>query len=107
MITAAHEMLRVARQNGADLAILMDISAACGSQVIYKGSRSRSRLYQASQGVCAALLIKAGIPVVSQRDFKTLHAVKRKLVPRLPPGDGLRDHHEGDWYRDYFVLAGG
>jgi uncharacterized protein YbbK (DUF523 family) len=106
MIAAAHEMLRVARQNDADLAVLMDISAACGSQVIYKGTRSKSRVYQASQGVCAALLIQAGIPVISQRDFKTLHAIRRKLDPQLPPGDDLRDHHEGDWYRDNFVSAG-
>lgn len=103
MIAGAHEMLRVARQNGADLAVLMDMSAACGSQVISKGSRSqKDRIYQASQGVCAALLVQEGIPVISQRDFKTLHAIHRKLDPQFPSRDDLRDHHEGDWYLDYF-----
>jgi uncharacterized protein YbbK (DUF523 family) len=106
MIAGAREMLRIARQSDADLALLMDMSAACGSQVISRGFRSRTGTrYQASQGVCAALLTQEGIPVVSQRDFKTLHAIRRKLDPRLPARDDLRDHHEGDWYRDYFAAA--
>jgi len=101
MIRAAQKMLSIAQENTCELAVLMDISAACGSQVIYAGARPKAR-YQASQGVCAALLVESGIPVISQRDFKTLYYIKRKLQPQLPLRGDLRDHHESEWYRDYF-----
>jgi uncharacterized protein YbbK (DUF523 family) len=101
MISAAQEMLRIAQTAKADLALLMDISAACGSQVIYTGAR-QFEVYQASQGVCAALLTERGIPVVSQRDFKTLDLLYAKLDPTHEPDVGLLDHHESDWYRGYF-----
>ena len=55
MIAAAHHMLEIARANEVRLAVLMDISAACGSQVIYRGARSTAA-HQIGQGVCAALL---------------------------------------------------
>ena len=41
MLGVAETMLRVAQKNDVHLALLMDISAACGSQVIYDGPRSR------------------------------------------------------------------
>ncbi len=104
MIEAAQKMLRIAHENACEVAVLMDISAACGSQVIYAGARPEAR-YQSSQGVCAALLIESGIPVISQRDFKTLYYIKRKLQPQLPHRDDLRDHHESEWYRNYFGLT--
>ena len=101
MIEAAQKMLSIAQGNACEVAVLMDISAACGSQVIYAGARPTAR-YQAGQGVCAALLTESGIPVISQRDFKTLYHLKRKLLPGLPPRGDLRDHHESEWYRNYF-----
>ena len=101
MISAAGEMLRLAQANKVHLAVLMDISAACGSQVIYAGAR-KSGVYQPSHGVCAALLVKNEIPVVSQRDFKTLNGLFRKLDPARDLRTDLRDHHESDWYRGYF-----
>lgn len=101
MIAAAREMLRVARLHDVHLAVLMDISAACGSQVIYRGARP-SAPYQAAHGVCAALLIENGIPVVSQRDFKTLDRVMAHLDPAHQPDPAARDHHESDWYVGYF-----
>jgi uncharacterized protein YbbK (DUF523 family) len=104
MIAAAQEMLRIARESRADLAILMDMSAACGSQVIYNGAR-RAAPYQAAQGVCAALLLQAGIPVVSQRDFKTLDRIRCKLDPERKPTPALRDHHQTEWYLGYFPAA--
>ena len=75
--------------------------AACGSQVIYRGARSTSA-HQIGQGVCAALLVRNGIPVVSQRDYKTLNAIFRKLDPRFRARPELIDHHEIAWYRTYF-----
>jgi uncharacterized protein YbbK (DUF523 family) len=105
MIAAAHEMLRMARQHLADLAVLMDMSAACGSQVIYSGAR-RNAPYQAAHGVCAALLVQEGIPVVSQRDFKTLDQIRCKLDPERKPTPALHDHHQTEWYRGYFRASG-
>lgn len=101
MIAAARRMLQVAQDHDARLAVLMDISAACGSQVIYNGARTLG-VYQAGQGVCAALLVRHGIAVVSQRDQRTLHAVLRKLDPALQPDPELRDHHEAAWYMATF-----
>jgi uncharacterized protein YbbK (DUF523 family) len=109
MLAAAHRILKIARENDAHLAVLMDISAACGSQVIYRGARSRAA-HQIGQGVCAALLVRHGLQVISQRDYKTLTAIFQKLDPMYqPPADlieryniDLMDHHEIDWYRAYF-----
>jgi uncharacterized protein YbbK (DUF523 family) len=105
MVAAAHEMLRIARESHADLAILMDMSAACGSQVIHNGPRPGAP-YQAAQGVCAALLAQEGVPVVSQRDFSTLDRIRCKLDPERKPTPNLRDHHETEWYRSYFPTSG-
>ncbi|MGH6970325.1 MAG: DUF523 domain-containing protein, partial [Caulobacteraceae bacterium] len=101
MIAAAHRMLELARAHAVHLAVLMDISAACGSQVIYRGARSRAA-HQIGQGVCAALLVRNGVPVVSQRDTRTLNAIFRKLDGKTGARPDLTDHHEIEWYRTYF-----
>lgn len=102
MLGAAQAMLRVAQDNDVRLALLMDISAACGSQVIYDGPRSMGR-HQAGQGVCAALLIRNGVRVLSQKDHRTLDAVLSKLDPTHQADDpATRDHHESPWYVDTF-----
>jgi uncharacterized protein YbbK (DUF523 family) len=101
MLGAAQVMLTLAQQNDVRLALLMDISAACGSQVIYLGRRSDGR-HQAGPGVCAALLIRHGIRVVSQRDHRTLDALLRKLDPAHRPDPAARDHHETPWYVETF-----
>jgi uncharacterized protein YbbK (DUF523 family) len=97
MVRAAHRMLEVARAHDAQLALLMDISAACGSQVIYDGPRHLG-IYRAGPGVATALLVRSGLPVVSQRDYRTLGVILRHLGrPDLALPDG-QDHHESDWY---------
>jgi uncharacterized protein YbbK (DUF523 family) len=101
MLTAARAMAALARDNHVRLALLMDISAACGSQVIYDGFRSQQR-YQVGQGVCAALLIRNGIKVVSQRDYRTLDRLLSKLDLAHLPSPSARDHHETEWYVDTF-----
>jgi uncharacterized protein YbbK (DUF523 family) len=101
MIAAAHRMLEIARANDVRLAVLMDISAACGSQVIYRGARATAA-HQIGQGVCAALLVRNGVPVVSQRDTRTLNAIFRKLDGKSGMRPELTDHHEIEWYRTYF-----
>jgi uncharacterized protein YbbK (DUF523 family) len=101
MVRAAGAMLELARQHEVRLALLMDISAACGSQVIYDGRR-RLKMYRAGAGVAAAVLIRGGLSVVSQRDFKTLRMLFARLGrPDLAPPETI-DHHETAWYRDYF-----
>lgn len=79
----------------------MDISAACGSQVIYLGARSMG-VRQAGQGVCAALLIRNGVRVLSQRDYQTLGSIIHTLDPSYRPDPDARDDHESDWYKQHF-----
>ena len=97
MIEAGHAMLALAHREQVQLALLMDISAACGSQVVYLGNRSGGGVYQAGQGVCTALLIRHGIPVVSQRDHRSLGRIIAKLDPSYEPDTPAIDHHETDW----------
>ena len=101
MVGAAHSMLDLAIEQGVRLALLMDISAACGSQVIYRGFR-REGAHQPGQGVAAALLVRHGIPVVSQRDHRSLGRVLEVLDPAYRRPAGAIDHHESEWYRTHF-----
>ncbi len=98
MIEGARAMLAFAREAGAELAILTDMSAACGSQVISDGCRLvEVRRFQKGVGVATALLLEAGIPVVSQRDFRTLALLRARLEPGYEPPPDARDHHEHPW----------
>ena len=99
---AAYEMRELAVERAVHLALLMDVSAACGSTVIYDGPRSL-RTYRRGPGVAAAALIRAGVPVVSQRDERTLALIFAKLdVDASDRMSDNLDHHERFWYRDYF-----
>jgi uncharacterized protein YbbK (DUF523 family) len=103
MIAGGQAMLAHAREAGVELALLTDISAACGTQVISEGCRFDSpRRYQRGLGVAAALLVAAGIPVVSQRDDHTLDRLLRIADPRHVPDPDALDHHQRPWYRGYF-----
>lgn len=98
MLEGARAMLAFARASRAELAILTDMSAACGSQVISLGCRKvTERRYQKGVGVATALLMDAGIPVVSQRDFHTLALLRARLEPHYVAPKNLRDHHEHEW----------
>lgn len=106
MIRGAGQMLKVAMENKVQLAILLDISAACGSQVISNGQRTaENRSYRIGAGVAAALLIRNGIKVISQRDYKTLQLLHKKIDPDFKPMKETIDHHETEWYRQYFSGA--
>lgn len=98
MIEGARAMLEYAQREKVELAILTDMSAACGSQVISLGCRLVPvRSYQKGVGVATAVLLEAGIPVVSQRDFFTLARLRAQLDPgHVIPADA-RDHHEHAW----------
>ena len=97
MLKAAHAMLTMARAAEVRLALLTDMSAACGSEVIYRGARTEGHR-QAGQGICAALLIRHGIRVISQRDYRTLDLIVSKLDPSHRSNPDARDHHETKWY---------
>ena len=82
---------------------MMDISAACGSQVVYKGHRlSQNPQYQIGMGVCAELLTRNGFKIISQRDFKSLDMLMAKIDTEHTPNDSAIDHDETDWYKQYF-----
>lgn len=103
MIAAARKMLELAKTRQVHLALLMDISAACGSQVIYDGNRTGGNVvYQKGPGVCAALLIRNGIKVLSQRDHRTLETIYTVLDAGHIMNGAAIDHHETEWYRSYF-----
>lgn len=103
MLKASERMLEVAINEKAELAVMMDISAACGSQVIYEGNRyNEKKMYQIGAGVCAARLILNGIKVISQRDFASLEIIFSKLDPEHKINTEAKDHHETDWYKEYF-----
>jgi uncharacterized protein YbbK (DUF523 family) len=101
--SAAGQMQALAVAERVHLALLMDISGACGSSVIYRGAR-RLKVYQRGPGVAAAALLRAGVPIVSQRDERTLARICERLGAPAPGllTDGL-DHHERPWYRSYFA----
>ena len=103
MLAGATAMVDLARAHRIELCILTDMSAACGSQVISDGCRLViERRFQRGVGVAAAMLLRAGFPVVSQRDFRTLGHLRTLLDPSFSPDPGAHDHHETDWFTTYF-----
>lgn len=103
MIRASLKMLEIAKKERIELAIMMDISAACGSQVIYSGNRfSQNKVYQVGAGVCTAQLRKNGFNVISQRDFASLELLYSKIDNSHEIDQTKTDHHETEWYRSYF-----
>lgn len=105
MIRASEKMLEIALKEKIELAVLMDISAACGSQVIYNGNRfAENKVYQIGAGVAAAQLMRNGIQVISQRDFASLEILYSKLDPQHKLDASKVDHHEIEWYKSYFKV---
>jgi len=103
MIDASLKMLDIAKKEKVELAILMDISAACGSQVIYDGNRkSEKPIYQIGMGVCAAQLHKNGFKVISQRDFESLEILSSKIFDKHTIDKSKKDHDKHEWYIRYF-----
>jgi uncharacterized protein YbbK (DUF523 family) len=105
MIKASEKMLEIALKEKVEVAVLMDVSAACGSQVIYDGNRfAENKVYQIGAGVCAAQLIRNGIKVLSQRDYASLEILYSKIDSVHSIDLSKVDHHEIDWYKEYFKL---
>lgn len=105
MITASEKMLEIAKKEDIDLAVMMDVSAACGSQVIYSGNRfADNKVYQIGAGVSAAQLMRAGFKVISQRDYASLEILYSKIDPTHQIDTNAKDHHQIDWYKEYFKI---
>jgi uncharacterized protein YbbK (DUF523 family) len=103
MLAGAAAMVAFARAERVDLAVLTDMSAACGSQVISDGCRfDAPRRFQRGVGVAAAALLRAGVPVVSQRDHATLAALGRRLG--LDVADDRPDHHLHPWVLEHLPV---
>jgi uncharacterized protein YbbK (DUF523 family) len=106
MIDGARAMLAFAQQARVELAILTDMSAACGSQVISDGCRLvAERRYQKGVGIATAVLLDAGIPVVAQRDFRTLALLRARVDSTFTPPNDARDHHEHPWTLEHLPGA--
>lgn len=99
MIAGARAMVAHALAARVELAILTDMSGACGSQVISDGCRfDVPRRFQKGVGVATAALLEAGVDVVSQRDFRTLGRLRARLEPSwVVPDSAALDHHEHPW----------
>jgi len=105
MLAGARAMLQRAKEERVDFAVLTDRSAACGSQAISIGCRLEEPIHHArGVGVAAALLIRNGIPVVSQRDPRTLGLLGAKLEARFSPGPDVVDHHMSPWVLENLPL---
>ncbi|MDP1725222.1 MAG: DUF523 domain-containing protein [Bacteroidota bacterium] len=103
MIKASEKMFEIAKKEDIEIAILMDMSAACGSQVIYSGNRfAENKVYQIGLGVCAAQLKRNGFYVISQRDFASLEILYAKIDNQHKIDASKVDHHEIEWYKNYF-----
>lgn len=95
IIKASQKMLDIAVQERIEIAVLMDISAACGSQVIYNGSRfAQNKVYQIGAGVAAAMLLRNGFKVISQRDYASLEILYAKIDTGHQIDPAKLDHHE-------------
>jgi uncharacterized protein YbbK (DUF523 family) len=102
MLRGARAMVEHATRVRAELAILTDMSAACGSQVISDGCRMvEERRWQEGVGVATAMLLRAGFDVVSQRDYATLGMLRARVDPAFVIDPAARDHHEHPWVLEH------
>ncbi|MDY4128228.1 DUF523 domain-containing protein [Peptostreptococcus porci] len=65
-VDGANVALEIAKKNNCKLAILKDGSPSCGSNYVYNGNFDGKKII--GKGVCAHLLEKNGIEVISEYD---------------------------------------
>lgn len=105
MLAAAEKMLQIAKEAAIEVAVVMDISAACGSTVIYNGHRfAEDKQYQMGVGVASAMLIRNGIQVISQRDFALLELLYAAISDNHQMNPQAKNHHQTEWYINYFKI---
>lgn len=105
MIKASEKMLEIAQSNNIELAIMMDVSAACGNHVIYDGNRyAKDKKYQIGMGVCGAQLHKAGFKIISWREYESLEILYSKIDPNHQIDQSAKDFDQHEWFQDYFKI---
>lgn len=103
MIRASEKMLEVAKAQNIELALMMDISAACGNHVIYDGNRyADNKKYQIGMGVCGAQLHRAGFKLISWREYESLEILYSRIDPGHRIDRNAKDFDQHEWYVDYF-----
>ncbi len=103
MIKAADKMLSIAVANDIELAIMMDVSAACGNHVIYDGNRyAEDKKYQIGMGVCGARLNQKGFKIISWREYESLEILYSKLDQNHIIDKSAKNFDQNEWYIDYF-----
>jgi uncharacterized protein YbbK (DUF523 family) len=75
-INGANTVCKIATLNNIDFAILKSNSPACSSEFIYDGT-FKNRLKK-GMGICAYLLKKKGVKVISENEFKNKFRYKPK-----------------------------
>jgi uncharacterized protein YbbK (DUF523 family) len=73
-LKGAHETLKIAKRNKADLAIFKSRSPACSPDFVYNGTFTRKLVK--GQGVTAWFLKRHGIRVISNQEFKRQYRIK-------------------------------
>ena len=103
MIKASEKMLTVALENDIELAIMMDVSAACGNHVIYDGNRyADDKKYQIGMGVCGAQLYRSGFKIISWREYESLQILYSRIDPKHVIDKEAKDFNQHEWYLTYF-----
>ena len=103
MIKASKKMLEIANQHNIELAIMMDVSAACGNHVIYDGNRyAENKKYQIGMGVCGAQLHQAGYNIISWREYESLEILYKRIDPLHKIDSKAKDFNQHEWYIQYF-----
>ena len=69
----AEEALRIAKLLNCDLAILKERSPSCGSDMIYDGNFSKTRI--TGEGITTALLRRNGIRVISEEHLDEIKEI--------------------------------
>lgn len=67
-LKGAEQILKIAKENKVELAILKAKSPSCGAGLIYDGTFSRNLID--GDGITAALLKKNGIKVMTEKDLR-------------------------------------
>ena len=81
----------------------MDLSDSCGSNVIFLGDPDVGQRVRQGMGVAATTLARAGVPVISQRDDRTIGRLLAALDPDFRADPDAEDFPDTQWYREYFA----
>ena len=101
LLTGAQALLEHAQRERVELCLMLDLSDSCGSNVIYDGHHTPKK-YREGVGVSIAMLLRAGFPVISQRDDASLGRIRAALDPTYTSPTGTFDFTEHPWFVETF-----